>query len=189
MSKYALCLVDIKTLGTKTFSYLIPDDMKDKIHIGIPVLVPFGKSRKIKAYVVGFSDYLEQGIKAKYIDEILDSKEMFSLEYLKLLEWVSNYYFSDLPTVLKTALPSKFFEKNVKNYRKPKKEQLVFKNDREDCAKHTLSEEQEKIYNEIKHVNAPVSLLHGITGSGKTEIYFKLIEDTIKEILTNAIKT
>ncbi len=181
MSKYALCLVDIKTLGTKTFSYLIPDDMKDKIHIGIPVLVPFGKSRKIKAYVVGFSDYLEQGIKAKYIDEILDSKEMFSLEYLKLLEWVSNYYFSDLPTVLKTALPSKFFEKNVKNYRKPKKEQLVFKNDREDCAKHTLSEEQEKIYNEIKHVNAPVSLLHGITGSGKTEIYFKLIEDTIKE--------
>ena len=68
MKKYALCLVDIKTLGTKTFSYLIPDDMKDKINIGIPVLVPFGKSREIKAYVVGFSDYLEEGIKAKYME-------------------------------------------------------------------------------------------------------------------------
>ena len=122
MKKYALCLVDIKTLGTKTFSYLIPDEMKDKIHIGIPVLVPFGKSRKIKAYVVGFSDYLEEGIRAKYIEEILDSSPMFTLEYLKLLEWVANYYFSDLPTVLKTALPQKFFEKNVKNYRKPNKE-------------------------------------------------------------------
>ena len=64
MPKYALCLVDIKTLGTKTFSYLIPDELKDKIHIGIPVLVPFGPKRTIKAYVVGFSDYLEEGIKA-----------------------------------------------------------------------------------------------------------------------------
>lgn len=181
MSKYALCLVDIKTLGTKTFSYLIPNEMKDKIHIGIPVIVPFGQKRKIKAYVVGFSDYLEEGIKAKYIDEILDSSPMFTLEYLKLLEWVGNYYFSDLPTVLKTALPSKFFEKNVKNYRKPNKEQLVFKNDFEEKSLHKLSEEQEKIYKEIRHVNAPVSLLHGITGSGKTEIYFKLMEDTIKE--------
>lgn len=180
MSKYALCLVDIKTLGTKTFSYLIPDELKNNIHIGMPVLVPFGKSRKIKAYVVGFSDYLEEGIKAKYIDEILDSTPMFNLEYLKLLEWVANYYFSDLPTVLKTALPAKFFEKNVKNYRTPKKEQIIFKNKKEENALHKLSEEQEKIYNEIKHVNAPISLLHGITGSGKTEIYFKLIEDTIK---------
>ena len=115
--KYAQCLVDIKTLGTKTFSYLIPDEMKDKVHIGIPVMVPFGKSRKIKAYIVGFSDYVEDGIKVKYIDEILDYSPMFNLEYLKLLEWIANYYYSDLPTVLKTALPSKFFEKNVKNYR------------------------------------------------------------------------
>ena len=38
-----------------------------------------------------------------------------------------------------------------------------------------------KIYKEIKHVNSDYSLLYGVTGSGKTEIYFKLIEDTIKE--------
>ena len=181
MKKYALCLVDIKTLGTKTFSYLIPDNMKDKINIGIPVLVPFGQSREIKAYVVGFSDYLEEGIKAKYIKDILDFEPMFNLEYLKLLEWVSNYYFSDLPTVLKTALPSKFFEKNVKNYRTPKKKQIIFETEFDENAVHKLSEEQEKIYNEINHVNAPVSLLYGITGSGKTEVYFKLIEDTIKK--------
>ena len=73
--KYALCLVDIKVLGTKTFSYLIPDSMKGTIKIGQPVIVPFGfgKGRKLKAYIVGFSNYLEEGIKAKYIDEILDN--------------------------------------------------------------------------------------------------------------------
>lgn len=81
--KYALCLVDISTLGTKTFSYLIPDDMKDIIKIGQPVTLPFGNgNRKIKGYVVGFSNYLEEGIKAKYIDEILDTEPMLSLIHI-----------------------------------------------------------------------------------------------------------
>ena len=38
---YALVLVNIKGLGVKTFSYLIPDDIKEKIKIGQAVLVPF----------------------------------------------------------------------------------------------------------------------------------------------------
>ena len=181
MYKYALVLVDVAKLGTRTFSYLIPDEMKDLIKIGQPVSVPFGKTRKVKAYVVGFSNYLEASIKAKPIYEILDNEPLFTLEYLKLLEWVANYYFCDLPTVLKTALPQKFFEKNVKNYRKPKIENEIFKEEKNKKNEHKLSEEQQKVYEEIKHVNAKTSLLYGITGSGKTEIYFKLIEDTIKQ--------
>ncbi len=180
MYKYALVLVDVAKLGTKTFSYLIPDDFKETIKIGQAVVVPFGPKRKIKGYVVGFSNYLEEGIKAKYIDDILESEPLFDLEYLKLLEWVANYYFCDLPTVLKTALPQKFFEKNVKNYRKAKKENAALKEETEQT-EHKLSPEQQKVYEEIKHVNAQNSLLYGITGSGKTEIYFKLIEDTIKK--------
>ena len=180
MYKYALVLVDVAKLGTKTFSYLIPDDFRETIKIGQAVVVPFGPKRKIKGYVVGFSNYLEEGIKAKYIDDILESEPLFDLEYLKLLEWVANYYFCDLPTVLKTALPQKFFEKNVKNYRKAKKENAALKEETEQT-EHKLSPEQQKVYEEIKHVNAQNSLLYGITGSGKTEIYFKLIEDTIKK--------
>lgn len=180
MYKYALVLTDVAKLGTKTFSYLIPDNMRSNIKIGQPVSVPFGPKRKIKGYIAGFSNYLEEGIKAKYIDEILDTEPLFTLEYLKLLEWVANYYFCDLPTVLKTALPQKFFEKNVKNYRKPRKENAALQKNEEN-KEHKLSPEQQKVYEEIKHVNAQNSLLYGITGSGKTEIYFKLIEDTIKE--------
>ena len=181
MPKYALVLVDINKLGTKTFSYLIPDKLKNDIKIGQAVAIPFGNRKEpLKAYVVGFSDYLEAGIKAKEIIEILDSEPLFSLQYLNLLEWVSNYYFCDIQTVLKTALPQKFFEKNVKKYRTPKIKSKLF-----DVNKikldSKLSELQEKTYNEIKYVNSKTSLLYGVTGSGKTEIYFKLIEDTIKQ--------
>ena len=180
-SKYAQVLVDINKLGTKTFSYLIPERLKSEIKIGQAVSIPFGRRKEdLKAYVVGFSDYLEEGIKAKEITEILENQPLFSLEYLKLLEWVAQYYFCDVQTVLNTALPQKFFEKNVKKYRKPKIEDEIFKFEKKDI-EHKLSPEQEKVYQEIKKVNAKTSYIYGITGSGKTEIYFKLIEDTIKE--------
>ncbi|MBR2068861.1 MAG: primosomal protein N' [Candidatus Gastranaerophilales bacterium] len=179
--KYAQVLVDIKKLGTKTFSYLIPENLKDEIKVGQAVSIPFGRRKEsLKAYIVGFSDYLEEGIKAKEIEEILESEPLFSSAYLKMLEWVANYYFCDIQDVLNTALPQKFFEKNVKKYRKPKIENKIYDVEKSKTDLK-LSPAQQKIYDEIKHVNSKTSLLYGITGSGKTEIYFKLIEDVIKQ--------
>ena len=112
--KYALALVNIKGLGVKTFSYLIPEEMKNKIQIGQAILVPFGRQGLINAFCVGFSDYLPEEIKAKKINRILDENPLFSIEYLKLLEWVANYYCTDLVTVLNAAIPLKLIEKAAK---------------------------------------------------------------------------
>ena len=112
--KYALVLVNIKGLGVKTFSYLIPDEIKEKIQVGQAVLVPFGRQGLINAFVVGFSDYLPEEIRAKKINKILDETPLFSLKYLKLLEWVANYYCTDFVTVLNAAIPMKLIEKNSK---------------------------------------------------------------------------
>lgn len=237
---YALVLVNIKGLGVKTFSYLIPDDIKDKIKIGQAVLVPFGRQGLVNAFVVGFSDYLDASIKAKKINRILDETPLFSLKYLKLLEWVANYYCCDFVTVLNMAIPMKLIDKNAKTefsveYVKSEgatKRQLeildklkitgkfplidfarVAKTTRATmkkletlgCVKITtdeiyrnplsifsdikqeplsrLSEVQEEAYQNIKaklKSQKPI-LLHGITASGKTEVYFKLIDDVIKQ--------
>lgn len=257
MNKYALALVNIKGLGVKTFSYLIPEEMKDIIQIGQAILVPFGRQGKVNAFVVGFGNYLPEGIKAKKISRILNEKPLFTLEYLKLLEWIANYYICDFITILNTAIPMRLLDKKSKiqkniEYIKQegaKKRQLEILNflkekgkmpltDFEKLAKttrttinklaqlgcvklfdeevyrnplenlgvfkkerlHNLSPEQEKIYNIIKKKtkrqegaltkqkaclpvlppSCPI-LIHGVTASGKTEIYFKLIEDTIKQ--------
>ncbi len=243
--KYASALVNIKGLGVKTFSYLIPDEMKDKIQIGQAILVPFGRQGLVNAFCVGFSDYLAGDFKVKKISKIIDETPLFSIDYLKLLEWVANYYCCDLVTVLNAAIPMKLIEKASKTetliefekYDGATKRQteilkLLEKSGKmplmlfEKYAKTTratvkklealgcvklyqeelyrnpldilqiterealfeLSGDQKKVYEGIKRLlssfasnnSHPEILLHGVTASGKTEVYFKLIDDTIK---------
>lgn len=237
--KYASALVNIKGLGVKTFSYLIPDEMKDKIRIGQAILVPFGRQGLINAFCVGFSDYLPGDFKVKKINKILDETPLFSIEYLKLLEWVANYYCCDLVTVLNAAIPLKLIEKASKTeqiiefvkfdgatkrqiqvlelLQKSGKMPLILfekyakttratikKLEQTGCIKliqeelyrnpldvlritereplFELSSDQKKVYEGIKNKISGGNeiLLHGVTASGKTEVYFKLIDDTIK---------
>ena len=116
MSKYALALVNIKGLGVKTYSYLIPDEMQGKIQIGQVILVPFGRQGLVNAFCVGFSDYLPPEIKAKKVNRILEDNPLFTIDYLKLLEWVANYYCTDLITVINAAIPLKLIEKAAKTW-------------------------------------------------------------------------
>lgn len=267
--KYASALVNIKALGVKTFSYLIPDEMRDKIQIGQALLVPFGRQGLINAFCVGFSDYLPGDFKVKKISKIIDETPLFSIDYLKLLEWVANYYCCDLVTVLNAAIPMKLIEKASKTEQliefvkfdgatkrqmqvlelleKSGKMPLILfekyakttratikKLEQSGCVKliqeelyrnpldilnitereplFELSGDQKAVYEGIKKQIAdqrargqegmPVTfakqtddnslpsclpafpsselLLHGVTASGKTEVYFKLIDDTIK---------
>ena len=239
--KYAVCLVNIKALGVKTFSYLIPEYMQQKIKIGQALLVPFGRQGMINAFCVGFSNYLPEDIKAKSITKIVEEKPLFTSEYLKLLEWVANYYCTDLVTVLNTAIPLKLLEKSIKTEllveyvrdfgatkrqlqvleflkQKGKMNLIAFeklakttratmkKLEALGCIRITedeiyrnpldilnidkkeelfkLSDIQQKVYDgiskQITEEKTSQILLHGITASGKTEVYFKLIDDTIK---------
>ncbi len=252
-SRYASALVNIKALGVKTFSYLIPDEMKDKIQIGQAILVPFGRQGLVNAFCVGFSDYLPGDFKVKKVNKILDETPLFSIDYLKLLEWVANYYCCDLVTVLNAAIPLKLIEKASKTeqlvefmsfegatkrqtevlelLKKSGKMPLILfekyagttratikKLEAMGCVKLSqeelyrnpldilqikereplfeLSGEQKAVYEGIKNRihSSPLAgegrvrgekpsqtiLLHGVTASGKTEVYFKLIDDTIK---------
>lgn len=148
--KYALVLVELKGLSARTFSYLIPDEFKNIIKIGQPVLVPFGQQGIVNAFVVGFANYLEEGIKPKSIIEILDEKEVFSLEYLKILEWIADYYCCDLASVITQAVPMKFFKKNKRVIIKITEELLS-----------NLEKEDIKILNFLKlNIPSSISYIH-----------------------------
>ena len=111
LKKYALVITDINGLGTKAFSYLIPDDLQEKIKYGSPVVVPFGVKNAVNGFVVGFSSEIDGDYKVKSIIDILDDKVAFTPEYMQLLLWVSKYYVCDLNSVIQITSSSKLFGK------------------------------------------------------------------------------
>ena len=141
--EYVQVLVDIAHLDTRTFSYKITDDLKDKIRIGQILLVPFGMQGAVNAFVVGFTNYMPEGIKAKQIYEIVEEKPVFTLEYLQFLEWTAQYYCTSLQSVLETAIPSTFIAKVKKN--------IVLKSD--SFLINNFSKEEQKIVKKEKQQN------------------------------------
>jgi primosomal protein N' (replication factor Y) len=109
LKKYALVVTDVNGLGTKSFTYLIPDELSEKVKYGSPVVVPFGKQNAVNGIVVGFSNTVKGEYKIKKIQDVLSEDIAFSAEYMQLLLWTANYYCCDLNTVIKTFAPSKLF--------------------------------------------------------------------------------
>ena len=74
-----------------SFTYQYPSEFKDRLRIGMRVLVPFGR-RRLTGYVVGFPQKT-QGHKIKEIYDLLDDEPLFNREDLKFYRWISDYYY------------------------------------------------------------------------------------------------
>ena len=172
---YAEVIVDISHEAIdKSFSYRIPEDMV--LHVGDPVLVPFGRGKK-KAYVLSIHErvcFPEE--KIKDIDSVLDKEFSVEEELLSLAVWMSREYGTGLNQCLKTVIPVK---KKVK--KRGKATELLWKAEE---APLSLTKEQANVLEGIKLVfskGEKAALLFGVTGSGKTEVYLKLMEEIIRK--------
>ena len=88
----------------RTFTYIIPEEMKDSVVPGIRVIVPFGR-RKVTGYVLDVTKK-DENFDLKPVEACLDMEPLVDKKMLSLLQWISNYYFSPLGEVIKSALPA-----------------------------------------------------------------------------------
>lgn len=97
--------------------------------------------------------------------------------FLKWIEWVSNYYAYPLGQVAQLCFPPLRKAKQVRASKRPSVVPTVAKR-----SEHDLTEEQKNCLDAIKkHSDFSVHLVHGVTGSGKTEIYLNLFEKNLLE--------
>lgn len=162
-------LTRLKLSGAQIFTYLVPLKYQDQMRPGQLVKVPFG-TRLVLGVTTTFEMHrLPHEIKGlKVVEELLDATPVLSDKGLALAEQISRYYIVSLGIVVKTMLP-----KIVKKSKEPAL--MGFEKSNPDFV---LTEYQRLAVSQISNSlgKAQTFLLHGVTGSGKTEVYMQVIE-------------
>ena len=154
-----------------TFDYLC----KEKVVIGSRVKVPFG-SKKVTGIVLSHKDKSSFS-KLKEVEEVIDHEALLSKEILEFLTWSANYYHHPIGEVLSNAIP-----KNLRNGKPALLKKPSEANVKVSSTEIQLTTEQSFAINEVLKSSSEFNgfLLHGVTGSGKTEVYLNITERLLK---------
>jgi primosomal protein N' (replication factor Y) len=154
-------------------TYRVPDSLKDRARPGCRVKVPLGKRHAIGC-VLGEPSKSRTHLKLRPVEDVLDDEPLLGPSQLKLLSWASAYYLTPIGEVLRHLVPPALLtarKREVKARKGP--------NDRHAFSPTglpPLNPEQETALQAVTRGldgAAPPILLHGITGSGKTEVYLR----------------
>ena len=88
-----------------TFTYRIPLELNDSVHIGMRVVVQFGKKKVYTALVRSIHQIPPQAYIPKYILAVLDEKPIVNQKQFSFWEWMADYYMCTLGEVMNSALP------------------------------------------------------------------------------------
>lgn len=106
----------------KTFDYVVPKNMENKIKIGTRVFVPFGKIKKQEGFVIEIKE--ESKFATREIAEIEDS--ILPPEKIKLAKLMARKYFCNISDCVKLMLPPGNTTKNLDNRTKEKLANFVY---------------------------------------------------------------
>ncbi len=177
---YALVLVEIGVKNVdKYFTYHIPDNLEDKINIGIRVKVPFN-TREISGFVIKIINKIEDNnYEVKDILEVIDNEEVLNLELLKLGEYISSKTLCSMITAYQTMLP-KALKANHKVAMKPKNEVIA-----------VLNKDVSEIYEYISicSYKKQVEILNGIIENGSVKVISSNISSVTSLANKGLIKT
>jgi primosomal protein N' (replication factor Y) len=158
---------------SRTFVYRT----EEPIEIGSRVVVSFRK-REVEGFVVHVrQDKPDREVHP--IVSVIDQAPLMRSEIFELCRWISEYYVSPLGEVLKGALPPGILPKHVGAVcdRPFLKGSANSSKTGGDTPPLQLTIDQSRALDVIRNANGfSVVLLHGVTGSGKTEVYMRAAE-------------
>lgn len=156
----------------KTFDY----QCNQKIAAGVRVKVPFGK--KMTIGIVLKSKQKSAFNKLKSVEAVLDECPILDTPILNFLFWSAKYYHHPIGEVIASALPKNLrlgkpavIKKNI---------DLPTKTSQPDFK---ITNEQNQAIQTILNATDTYQgfLLHGITGSGKTEVYLHIAQTVLEK--------
>jgi primosomal protein N' (replication factor Y) len=167
----------------RLFSYRVPAAFSEKIAIGKRVFVPF-QNRTAIGYVVNFKESVDfTGVKD--IEGEIDKEPILDDEMLRLTRWIADNYFCSWGEAIEAAIPSGIKKGKTELGSRIKSGSHIKFSQFPVTSPHKLMPEQEKalksIAEAIEKREFKTFLLHGITASGKTEVYLQAIDLVLKK--------
>ena len=98
------CNVALPVPLRTTFTYAIPGALRDSVHPGSRVLVPFRK-KSLVGVVVEFVESGPEGTNLKEISRVLDLVPALTPKLIDLANWIAAYYLAPTGEVFRTMLP------------------------------------------------------------------------------------
>lgn len=149
--------------------------------VGVRVLVPLGKKEIVGIVQGKHAGALQEGIVLRNIIAQLDEEPMVTTEQLQLWRWIADYYMCPIGDVMSAALPKKIGDKGY-SFSPTKKRRVSIPNYAGEIEEiHPLDAQQQTAFGQIHEAweTHDIVLLHGVTSSGKTEVYMHLIEEQL----------
>lgn len=150
----------------KKMNMLFTYQSDEEIKLGTYCVVDYN-NKKMEGIVVEKVNVLKKEFNIKSIEKVLDKR--LDEKLFLLMQFIHNYYIEPYGNLLSII-------------EKPeKKEYKDIKENNTKIEEVHLSDEQQKVYLDIVNSSKTVHLINGVTGSGKTQIYIKLIQKALKE--------
>ncbi|MBR0201341.1 MAG: primosomal protein N' [Bacteroidaceae bacterium] len=197
MARFVDVILPVPLPGT--FTYALPPQLQPAAEAGCRIVVPFGTKKTAVGLIVRQHDTPPEGITVKDAIEVVDSSPIIFPQQLSFWQWLSSYYLCHLGEVFKAALPGPLKKSHpltppVREGRRlraalERSEALPLMGERGEGLSGVglflpdLSPAQSSALAAIhtQWETRSVCLLHGVTSSGKTEIYIHLIAEAIAE--------
>lgn len=160
------------------YTYSVPDSLSIPAP-GTRVIVPLMKKEVRGIVLREHTEPVDAAFAAKIrpILSVSETAPIVSAEQLALWQWMSEYYMCTLGEVMSAAIPSGVDQRLLNPPKRSRSTIKPYTGPIEPA--HPLSLAQQKSADSIEHFwqnGKDIVLLHGVTSSGKTDIYIHLIE-------------
>ena len=167
------------------FDYRIPDELLGQVQVGQRVQVPFGK-RSATGFVYALTT-APGVVNPRPIAAIIDAEPLVPAYLLELAGWISRHYLAPLDEVIRAIVPPRVRAVSKRVSSGPRRASRILKRAAIRSAAQpgpVLEAAQQaavdRIQVALQRQESRTFLLHGVTGSGKTEVYLTLLAQVLE---------